>query len=115
MNEIGKKYEAQAAEFLEKQGYLILERNFQCRQGEIDLIGKEGEYLCFIEVKYRKSANYGTPLEAVTKAKQRKISKTALYYLAKKGYPEDTPCRFDVVGMTSDKAELVRNAFLYQR
>ena len=43
MNEIGKKYEAQAAEFLEKQGYLILERNFQCRQGEIDLIGKEGE------------------------------------------------------------------------
>ena len=115
MNEIGKKYEAQAAEFLEKQGYLILERNFQCRQGEIDLIGKEGEYLCFIEVKYRKSANYGTPLEAVTKAKQRKISKTALYYLAKEGYPEDTPCRFDVVGMTSDKAEVGRNAFLEQR
>ena len=83
MNEIGKKYEAQAAEFLEKQGYLILERNFQCRQGEIDLIGKEGEYLCFIEVKYRKSANYGTPLEAVTKAKQRKISKTALYCLVR--------------------------------
>ena len=115
MNEIGKKYEAQAAEFLEKQGYLILERNFQCRQGEIDLIGKEGEYLCFIEVKYRKSANYGTPLEAVTKAKQRKISKTALYYLAKEGYPEDTPCRFDVVGMTSDKADLVRNACVYLR
>lgn len=115
MNEIGKKYESQAAEFLEKQGYLILERNFQCRQGEIDLIGKEGEYLCFIEVKYRKSSNYGTPLEAVTKAKQRKISKAALYYLMKKGYPEDTPCRFDVVGMTAHKAELVRNAFLYQR
>lgn len=115
MNEIGKKYETQAAEFLEKQGYLILERNFQCRQGEIDLIGKEGEYLCFIEVKYRKNSNYGTPLEVVTKAKQRKISKTALYYLAKEGYPEDTPCRFDVVGMTSDQTELVRNAFLYQR
>ena len=115
MNEIGRRYEAKAAEFLEKQGYFILERNFQCRQGEIDLIGKEGEYLCFIEVKYRGSSSYGTPLEAVTKAKQRKISRTALYYLMKEGYPEDTPCRFDVVGMVADKAELVRNAFEYQR
>ncbi len=114
MNEIGRKYEEAAAGFLEKQGYSILERNYQCRQGEIDLIGKEGEYLCFIEVKYRSSSSYGKPLEAVTKAKQRKISRTALYYLTKKGYPEDTPCRFDVVGIAPGKAELIRNAFEYQ-
>ena len=54
------------------------------------------EYLCFIEVKYRSDLSYGSPLEAVTKAKQRKISRTALYYLTKEGYPEDTPCRFDM-------------------
>ena len=53
MNEIGRKYEEKAAELLEKQGYFILERNYRCKQGEIDLIGKEGEHLCFIEVKYR--------------------------------------------------------------
>ena len=79
MNEIGRKYEEKAAELLEKQGYFILERNYRCKQGEIDLIGKEGEYLCFIEVKYRSDLSYGSPLEAVTKAKQRKISRTALY------------------------------------
>ena len=78
MNEIGRKYEEKAAELLEKQGYFILERNYRCKQGEIDLIGKEGEYLCFIEVKYRSGLSYGSPLEAVTKAKQRKISRTAL-------------------------------------
>lgn len=115
MNEIGRKYELEASVFLEKLGYSILERNYQCRQGEIDLIGKEGEYLCFIEVKYRSGSRYGKPLEAVTTAKQRKISRTALYYLTKKGYPEDTPCRFDVVGIDSGKVELIRNAFEYQR
>ena len=115
MNEIGRKYEEKAAELLEKQGYFILERNYRCKQGEIDLIGKEGEYLCFIEVKYRSGLSYGSPLEAVTKAKQRKISRTALYYLTKEGYPEDTPCRFDVVGISSDRAELIRNAFEYQK
>ena len=84
MNEIGRKYEEKAAELLEKQGYFILERNYRCKQGEIDLIGKEGEYLCFIEVKYRRGLSYGSPLEAVTKAKQRKISRTALYILPKR-------------------------------
>lgn len=115
MNEIGRKYEEKAAELLEKQGYFILERNYRCKQGEIDLIGKEGEYLCFIEVKYRSGLSYGSPLEAVTKVKQRKISRTALYYLTKEGYPEDTSCRFDVVGISSDRAELIRNAFEYQK
>ncbi len=115
MNEIGRKYELEAAAFLEKQGYSILERNYQCRQGEIDLIGIEGEYLCFIEVKYRGGSKYGKSLEAVTTAKQKKICKTALYYLTKHGYSEDTPCRFDVVGIDFDKVELIRNAFEYRR
>lgn len=114
MNEIGKKYEIKAEEFLKKQGYFILDRNYQCRKGEIDLVGKEGEYLCFIEVKYRSSLSFGLPLEAVTRAKQQRISRTALQYLIEKGYSEDTPCRFDVVGITPDKTELIKNAFVYQ-
>lgn len=115
MNEVGSKYENVAAKFLESQGYHILKQNYRCRQGEIDIIAREGKYLCFIEVKYRKNLNCGTPLEAVTPAKQKKISRTALYYLFENGYGEEIPCRFDVVGITSNQIELVQNAFYYQR
>ena len=63
--EVGAAYEEAAAVFLEKNGVRILERNFRCRQGEIDLIGRDGEYLVFFEVKYRKNADAGLPAEAV--------------------------------------------------
>ena len=62
--EVGAAYEEAAAVFLEKNGVRILERNFRCRQGEIDLIGRDGEYLVFFEVKYRKNADAGFPAEA---------------------------------------------------
>ncbi len=97
--------------FLEQAGYQILERNFSCRQGEIDLIAREGTYLVFIEVKYRRNLGSGSPLEAVNPAKQEKIRRTALYYLYCRGYDEDTPCRFDVVAVTGERFELIRNAF----
>ena len=77
----GLYYETQAAVFLEKQGYQILERNFRCPAGEIDLIAKEGGYLCFVEVKYRSERETGTPEEAVDAKKQKRISRAALYYL----------------------------------
>ena len=70
---------------MEEQGYFILERNYRCKQGEIDLIGKEGEYLCFIEVKYRSDLSYGSPLEAVTKAKQRKNFQNSLVLSYQRG------------------------------
>ena len=71
----------QAAAYLKKKGYRILEANFRCRFGEIDLIARDGAYLVFIEVKYRSSLKDGDSLEAVNRRKQRKIIRVAEYYL----------------------------------
>ena len=69
----GAEYEARAAEFLESRGYEILERNFRCAYGEIDLIARQGSGLIFVEVKYRKNRRAGLPEEAVSLLKQQKI------------------------------------------
>ena len=110
---IGTDYETRACEFLETQGFSVLERNFRCRQGEIDIIAWDGTYLVFVEVKYRKTAGSGSPLSAVDFRKQKKISRVALYYLTKNGLPETTPCRFDVVGISPKETVLIKNAFEY--
>lgn len=109
--QIGAEREEQAARFLRQQGFQILERNFRCRQGEVDLVARENGVLVFTEVKYRSGLGCGYPSEAVDFRKQEKIRRTALYYLCRKGLPEDTPCRFDVVSILGDRAELIRNAF----
>ncbi|MCI8585500.1 MAG: YraN family protein [Lachnospiraceae bacterium] len=109
----GARYEEQAACFLEARGYRILERNFYCRQGEIDLVAEESGYLVFIEVKYRKSFRIGYPSEAVDGYKQRKLSRAAAYYCHKNRIPETRACRFDVVSILGEQVELIQNAFLY--
>lgn len=108
---VGSDYEEKACEFLKTQGFSVLERNFRCRRGEIDIIASEGEYLVFVEVKYRATESQGDPLAAVDFRKQKRISRVALYYLTVKGYPETTPCRFDVVGVDPEGFSLIRNAF----
>lgn len=111
---VGSVYEKFAGEYLASLGYEILEYNFRCRSGEIDIVAKEGRYLVFVEVKYRDSGNSGSPLEAVTVKKQRTISKVASYYCLTHGCGEETPCRFDVVGVLGGEITLLRNAFEYQ-
>lgn len=108
---IGSAYEQQAAAFLDKRGYQLLEQNFYSRHGEIDLIAKEGDTLVFVEVKYRKSEKNGNPAEAVTGKKQQHMLAAARYYLFSHGYPEDTPCRFDVVAILGEQVTLYRDAF----
>ena len=108
---VGSHYETVAEQCLKKQGYKILERNFYCRQGEIDLIARDGEVLVFVEVKYRKSLNQGEPMEAVNDRKQRRIARAASYYLWKKGISPDTPCRFDVVELLPGKYRICEDAF----
>lgn len=108
---LGSEKERIAAEYLKEQGYCILEMNFRCRQGEIDLIARDGRYLVFIEVKYRTDGRAGAPEEAVSRAKQRTILQVAKYYLYRHRLPESTPCRFDVVGITGEKIRLIRDAF----
>ena len=77
----GADYEKAAGFYLEQMGYEILQFNYRCRLGEIDLIAKDGAYYVFCEVKYRADERKGSPLEAVDARKQQKIFRTAMYYL----------------------------------
>lgn len=107
----GAAYELKAEEFLLGNGYKILERNFRNRSGEIDLIAKKGGQIHFVEVKYRTTAMYGNPLEAVDFRKQNQIRKVAMYYLMKNKLSEWTPCQFDVVAFEGEEMTHIENAF----
>lgn len=109
--EIGTVYENKAVLFLQEKGCQILERNFYTRFGEIDIIAMDGDYLVFVEVKYRKGAYQGAALEAVTPAKRRRIVQSARYYIYKKYYREDVPCRFDVIAFEGEDVLHIQNAF----
>src|SRR5579863_3399502 len=87
-----------AAMVLLERGYRIIEHNFRCRYGEIDLIAEDRDDLVFVEVKTRKSIVYGLPEEAVTFAKRRKLVQVATYYLALHAYI-DRSWRIDVVAI----------------
>ncbi|HEX2925683.1 MAG TPA: YraN family protein [Ruminiclostridium sp.] len=118
---LGAEGEKEAAEFLKKNGYTVLKTNYRVgRIGEIDIIAMEKEYICFIEVKTRRSSAFGTPGEAVTLAKQKKIRQLAAIYLSNTGETNKS-IRFDVVEIIMDKAadsenrmkslNLIKNAF----
>ena len=111
---LGKKGEDIAAAFLKKKGYNILFRNYKCSFGEIDIIAKHKKTLSFIEVKTRSTKKYGFPQEAVTPAKQAKISRVALEFVQR--YKMDNrAARFDVVSVQSlnegYEVDLIENAF----
>ena len=111
---LGEEKERFVCEYLKTGGYRILEQNFRCRFGEVDIVARHGKYLVFIEVKYRRSDASGLPQEAVDVRKQRVISRVALYYLHRYGYVETTPVRFDVVAVSGEKdfsVALYQNAF----
>lgn len=107
----GSRYENLAAAYLQNKGMQLIDRNFRCRLGEIDIIARDEEYLCFVEVKYRASVNAGFPSEAVNYHKQNKIYKVASYYMKRNGISYDTPCRFDVVSILGDNITHIKNAF----
>jgi putative endonuclease len=93
---IGALGEEAAVKLLKKQGYKIIERNFRAKCGEIDIIARDGEYTCFVEVRMRKSNDYGSPAETIDERKRMRIINTAKLYAQKKGI-YDTPMRFDAV------------------
>jgi putative endonuclease len=96
----GQAGENKATEYLESNGYCILDRNYRCRFGEIDIIAYKNETVCFIEVKSRHNVNYGRPCEAVNNKKQRHIRNTANYYLIcqKHKIPiSELDVRFDII------------------
>ncbi len=108
---LGAEKEELVVLYLKEQGAEVLSKNFFFHGGELDMVAKDGEYLCFIEVKFRKSTRYGSPEEAVTLSKQKKIVQGARLYLYQNHYPEDTPCRFDVVSVYGEEIHWIKNAF----
>ncbi len=110
---IGAQKEEQVCAYLLSEGIDIRERNFRCRQGEIDIVGYDGAYLVFFEVKYRSGKRAGSAAEAVGTAKQRKICRVSDHYRMLHRCGEDTPVRFDVVAIDGASVQWIKNAFFY--
>ncbi len=116
----GSVGEQLAVDYLEKNGFIILDRNFRAgRFGEIDIVAAENEYICFIEVKTRTGSLFGTPSEAVGYTKREKLRKLAWIYLKQKNSGEKN-MRFDIVEVTGQRFNeefrvkdivLIRSAF----
>jgi len=104
----GKQGEVFAASYLKGLKYKILETNYRCRCGEIDIIARDGPVLVFVEVKSRRGTSYGPPQLSVTPFKQRQISKTALTYLLHNRLMEEH-ARFDVIALLVRNGEPVVN------
>ncbi len=112
---LGKCGEEIAVTYLKRCKFTILERNFRCKCGELDIVAREGRTLVFVEVKTRRNYSYGPPQLSVTHFKQRQISKAALLYLAAKKI-ENASARFDVIAICfreNGKASIehIKNAF----
>ncbi len=108
---IGETAETLAADFLRKQGLQLLERNWRCRFGEIDLVCRDGDSIVIVEVRLRSNIRFGSAAASIDRRKQARLIAAASLYLARK---PSTPCRFDVVLMADEQGkdlEWIRNAF----
>ncbi|MCR4955915.1 MAG: YraN family protein [Lachnospiraceae bacterium] len=112
--ELGKRGETLAGKLLTLHGYKILQYNYRCKKGEVDIIAMHGDYLVFVEVKYREENTLCDPQTAVNKQKQHRISGCAAWYLKENHYPMDTAVRFDVVAIKGKQYQIFQDAFMYQ-
>ncbi len=110
---LGRLGERLASDALEQQGYRVIERNFRCRSGEIDLVAEEGQDLVFVEVKTRRGTARGLPEEAVDARKARKLQEVAFGYLEKHDLP-DCSWRIDVVAVQFSPAGKLEEIRVYQ-
>lgn len=104
---IGSQAEEDALQFLLGSGLNLLERNYRCRFGEIDLIMLDGSELVFVEVRKRKNMDFGGAAQSVSHAKQSRLIKTAKHFLMK--YRQVPPCRFDVIAIEGDRCQWLKN------
>ena len=111
---LGAAGEDLAVSKLKKMGYKILERNFRCRLGEIDVIARDGDSLVFVEVRTRSMPSFGDPAESISWQKRRKITRLAGWYVSAKKW-ETFPVRFDVVAVDlagpSPRIDVLQGAF----
>lgn len=106
----GSDAEQQATIFLQQQQLTLLEKNYRCRFGEIDLIMQDGDTVVFVEVRMRVNQLFGGAAASITPAKQLKLTRAARHYLAK--CDEDFPCRFDAILISGNREiEWIQNAF----
>lgn len=110
----GDDAEDLALTYLQAQGFKLIERNFNCRLGELDLVMQDQDYLVFVEVRHRKSHQYGGALESITPAKQAKLRRAAEVYM-QSTKTIDCPCRFDILCVTGSlhtpDYQWIKNAF----
>jgi putative endonuclease len=99
---LGRWGEQLAAQYLESHGYKVLDRNWRCRRGEIDLVAKEGDVLVFVEVKTRRGRDYGTPEEALTRYKVKRLLELGQRYMLERDL-EDVEWRVDLVAVELDR------------
>lgn len=103
----GQAAEARALAYLQQQGMQLVERNFSCRCGEIDLIMREQQTLVFVEVRQRTSTRFGGAAASVTAVKQARLWRTAEYYLQR--YAAPPGCRFDLIAIQGDELNWIRH------
>ncbi len=118
LRKTGFHWETQAMVWLEQQGLSLCQRNFHCRQGEIDLIMHDQDTLVFVEVKYRSRTDFGSAAELITWHKQQRLIRAAGFFLVKNPKYSQLPCRFDVIGIEAsagtdgeEKFIWLKNAF----
>jgi putative endonuclease len=106
----GADNEDVAETYLRRRGYRIIERNFKTKIGELDIIAREGDVLCFVEVRSRGTDRFGDAIETVDYFKRARVSRMAQLYLTRRK-PAFEVARFDVLGITGDRITLIRDAW----
>ena len=108
--EVGATSEDRAVDHLLRQGYRIVERNFRCKVGELDVIARDGRTLVFVEVRSRRRTEFGSALEAVNWGKRKKVSRVAQAYLVRRR-PRFETARFDVIAITGSELVHIKDAW----
>lgn len=108
---LGEAGERRAADWYRRNGYEVVERNWRCRDGELDLIVRKARMLVFCEVKTRRSVAFGSPAEAITAAKRARLRRLAARWLAERPLQRGGPVRFDVVAILPDRLDVIEAAF----
>ncbi|MBC7978322.1 MAG: YraN family protein [Myxococcales bacterium] len=106
----GASAEADAAQLLIDAGYRLVERNFRCKAGELDIVARDGDILVFVEVRSRADDAYGGAAEMIRRNKQRRVARVAACYIEMMA-PAFDECRFDIVAITAGEAVLLKDAF----
>jgi len=111
---LGKQAETAARGYLERHGLRFVTCNYHCHFGELDLIMRDGEYLVFVEVRYRKPSGYGDGIDSITNSKKQKLISSAKCYLLERNLFDKIPCRFDVIAAApgkENKINWIKDAF----